>query len=500
MPRKYQLTWDKHSKRWKKYYRGRQYYFPFGKAKTDHDGYQDALDAWRQKKDEIDGELRSPQREAWAAWIGILRNRQEEVQAGGNNTKSRTEWDFLECEIAAAKQAAKEGSEFPPSSASSVFTGDEDLARFLGLAIRWRISARRRLTSIDPAYNLGKVPELPILKSEGKSFSNDNSGIPSPWDQVADSPDDETVAGNIARFLERKRQQAERGECSKGRYDVLRVHLEDFASHIGPNKPLEAITSAALDEYRERLQKQIDAGKYSAHYAKSRLSAVKQFIKWMWEQELIDLPRIVNSRDFSIVVPSSKIDVFSLEEIKTLLDASPDRMWLYIFLMLNCGMTQGDIAQLKHTEIDWEKGQIVRKRSKTKNQKSVPVVSYLLWPETFRLLVKYKSNHPTLALTNRNGGALKTESIVEGKYTKIDNIATAWNRLTKKVGIKKPLKLLRKTAASKLAEHSDYSRFVQFFLGHAPGNVADRHYVKPPQAAFDDAIKWLGEQFTGESK
>ncbi len=35
MARRLELSWDKNRKRWKKVYRGKQYYFPFGESKAD---------------------------------------------------------------------------------------------------------------------------------------------------------------------------------------------------------------------------------------------------------------------------------------------------------------------------------------------------------------------------------------------------------------------------------------------------------------------------------
>lgn len=69
-----------------------------------------------------------------------------------------------------------------------------------------------------------------------------------------------------------------------------------------------------------------------------------------------------------------------------MLQAAVDRTKLYILLMLNCGMTQKDISDLRVEEVDWQEGRIIRKRSKTSKHENVPTVSYLLWQETFRLL------------------------------------------------------------------------------------------------------------------
>jgi integrase len=111
------------------------------------------------------------------------------------------------------------------------------------------------------------------------------------------------------------------------------------------------------------------------------------------------------------------------------------------------------------------------------------------------LLAKYRSKHPELALTNENGEPLLVETFVNGHTKKKDNVRSAYNRLATKLKIDKPLKLLRKTAATKLGGNAKYSRFAQYFLGHAPTSVADRHYVAPSEKQFDDAVRWLGKQF-----
>jgi len=62
------------------------------------------------------------------------------------------------------------------------------------------------------------------------------------------------------------------------------------------------------------------------------------------------------------------------------------RTRLYILLMLNTGCTQVDISELKQSEVDWQRGRITRKRSKTAKHESAPVVEYPLWQETFVLI------------------------------------------------------------------------------------------------------------------
>ena len=63
MARKLELTWHKSTGRWRKRYKGRDYYFPFGKSKSDRVGYEKALEAWHVKKEKIDAD--KPHRDAY---------------------------------------------------------------------------------------------------------------------------------------------------------------------------------------------------------------------------------------------------------------------------------------------------------------------------------------------------------------------------------------------------------------------------------------------------
>ena len=99
-------------------------------------------------------------------------------------------------------------------------------------------------------------------------------------------------------------------------------------------------------------------------------------------------------------------------------------------------------------------------------------------------------------MVNDAGGHLKVESLdANGKLCKIDNIVSAFSRLKREVGIKKPLKLIRKTSATLLKSGKQFSGVEAVFLGHAPRSVADRHYAQVPQALLDAALKWLGKLY-----
>jgi integrase len=265
---------------------------------------------------------------------------------------------------------------------------------------------------------------------------------------------------------------------------------------MGENEPIEGITGRLVEDYHSHLL----AVKKSAQYKRDIFASFKQFVRWAWGRELIDLPRNLGSKDFEFHVAPKKIKLFEVGELTVLLNAATDRTKLYLLLMLNCGMQQKDISDLRHDEVDWKLGRVIRKRSKTKKEENVPEVDYLLWPDTFRLLKAFRSKDPHLVLVTHKGNPLKQETLVARKVRKSDNIVSTYRRLVRdqlKIpkSKRKPLKLIRKTSSSMLESNPLFARYVDYFLGHSPQTIAQRHYAAPSKEEFDKAVCWLGGQY-----
>jgi integrase len=164
--------------------------------------------------------------------------------------------------------------------------------------------------------------------------------------------------------------------------------------------------------------------------------------------------------------------------------------------MLNCGMTQKDIADMDLSELDWEARCVTRKRSKTKDHQNVPVVRYKLWPETLRLLRQERTRKQSgPVLLNDEGKPLYQSAVkADGGWSRIDNVRRAFERLPAKTGIKKPLKSLKKTVASMIRDNPSYASVENLYLGHAPRTMSDKHYTMVPQMLLDDAIAWAGRE------
>jgi hypothetical protein len=224
----------------------------------------------------------------------------------------------------------------------------------------------------------------------------------------ATSPDD-TVKGHVDRFVAVKMADVAAGELSAGRAVKLRLYLTEFADWVGYDTAVTEIAGQTLSDYRLELLKRVESQTWSRPTAKDRLDSVKSFVRWLWQIEAIaSLPRILHGKSQALQIGAAppRIVIFTKQEIDLSLAKACDRTKLYILLMLNCGMTQKDIADLLPTEVDWDVGRITRRRSKTDKFANVPEVRYLLWPETLRLLRQERSGTGSeRVLVNEKGAA-----------------------------------------------------------------------------------------------
>jgi integrase len=213
-------------------------------------------------------------------------------------------------------------------------------------------------------------------------------------------------------------------------------------------------------------------------------------------------PRNLEGGRLTIGTEAKKIKVFTNDQIKVLLGAASERNKLYIMLMLNTGMTQKDLSDLRSDEVDWTKGRIKRKRSKARKFDDVPVVEYPLWSETFALLKKFGSRKGERVLSNADGGTLITETLTkDGEYSKTDNVRCLFGKLMrrlvtdKKIKTFKSLKIFRKTSPSRLEDQPEFAACARYFGGWSPRGVPDRNYIAVPQETFDRAVKWLAKSY-----
>jgi integrase len=540
MPRSIKLSWQPGSRGkpgyWKKFYKGKVHYFPSGSGKSDTVAYDTAWAMWEQKKAEID--RTTP------------RKYQQDYELAIDEWEAVLSWSNRHGDREFAEVATRKLASLRPRFASLVLPPLDRLDRLeacLGGPLptdpKWLAeirksmeedagrSARERIESLfgHPETRTPKENEtIEKLIQVDQLLSEVTSGIVGPrqrpllkpsddwyspgrikteiWrdrlkvQQREAASEDQSLKAHIERYVGRKEKHGNAGQISVGRVRATKIHLAVFQDWLGKDFDVAKIDEEVLEGFHSHLLDKVASKTWSGTTASDCMSSVKSLVRSLWVKKAIaNLPRTLDPKckDLLISKSNSKIEVFTKDEIKVLLAKANDRTRLYILLMLNIGATQKDISDLLVSEVDWNAGRVIRKRSKTSDQENVPVVDYLLWPETFRLLKQYRASESTdRVLLNSNGSPIWAEkNEAGGKFRKSDNIKSAFDRLRKKTSINKPPKSLKKTSATLLRNNKDYSGLESLFLGHAPRGMADKHYTKVPQELLDQAVTWLGQEY-----
>ena len=309
-----------------------------------------------------------------------------------------------------------------------------------------------------------------------------------------------TVRRQVEAWKTLLRGVTQSGQMSEGRYDAYCRNIRIFVDWIGAETSIDAIDEAKLEGFFNHLSGKIGAGDYSPTYAHTILMTAKQFVSRLAEMKMIVLPGNIRSRRFRFNhSAAAKIETFTVEEVREMLaacDGFSERTKLYLLLQLNCGHYQMDVAELRQDEVNWKTGTIMRARSKTR-ERDGPVVTYKLWPETFALLKKYRASGELVLTTDEGKPLVRYWLGEDGIFHRYDAIQSAYGRLAAKMGLRKHrlgMKHLRKTSATLLGEHPQYKFYGNYFLADSPKNIADKHYIRPSDAEFFEALAWLRGQ------
>jgi len=274
----------------------------------------------------------------------------------------------------------------------------------------------------------------------------------------------------------------------------VRINLDRFVIWFGRDKMMTDVDGQTLEQYHTHLLGLSELGNYSKRDA---IQVAKQFIRNRSATGAIPLPPNIESKELSFRIEAKEVETMPIADLQRLLEASSDTTKLYLLLMINCGMTQSDIAALRRDEIDLEARTITRRRTKTRNHRNAPTTTYPLWSATLEMLKEHIADEGDLALVNRDGEPLvRRVRRADGKLKRTDNVKSALARIYQKLkndgeGVDLPPKHIRKTGSTLLA--SEYNESVAYdYLADVPSGIAARHYVKPDAEKFAKAIEWLG--------
>lgn len=476
------MTWEPAKRRWRKLYKGKLYTVScrqLNSSETKAESYQAANLWWERKRAEIDG---GPPPRPHADILSHLELRRDVSRALG----ALPEADALDQKIAFVRAMEDEPREDVEQALYDFDVFDEVFPDHSDTDDRIAIARQNGIVIPDDAdpsvldylfgdrrLRLDREVRKPVL----------------PRNQV---PANRTVAAQIDRYLALQRQRTDAGQISASEFALIQRCVKAFEKWVGDGDNIDKINAQTWEDWFLHLLGEPK----SIEYKKKLFRYAKNYIMWLVEKGMIAAFPNLNSRRYRFGSSDSKVETFTPEEVKRLMDEADGQVKLYLLLCANCGMTQQDISDLMHEEVDLERGRIRRKRSKTGHWDHVPVVEYPLWPETLNLLEKHRRTESERVLLTETGRPLVREWIGDdGKLKKVDTVRLCYVRLQKRANVSKPLKLFRKTSPSLLETNKSYGKYVQHFLGHAPRDLASAKYVRPDQKQFDEAVLWLGQQY-----
>lgn len=429
------MTWDDGQSRWKKMYRGKTYTVvpsTLNRPPTKLGSYQAANDWWLAKRRELDAPANVDAQVArFAEFLPPLDVEQRQAMATAHL-----------------------------------------LAALAKMPADFRHHAQQVLLSGD-----GETPSEALLTERAKAIAEK---VTTP------APGTKAVAFHAEKWNEL--QLAANKSVARKKMNVHMLGF--FTRYLGPTATVQEITEDKWESFYLWLNRQNEVG---SNYQARVLSIAKNFTRYLYQKRLLpELPRNLDQFRFRVSTP--EVRPAADQTVREFCEAATGQTKLHAYLMLNTGMNNQDVADLQDDEVDWQKGTITRKRSKTKDDKHTPTVTWKLWPRTFALLKEYRSGQARVLLT-KTGKPWIQDQFTATAYKHSDSIASCFRNICQQSGLKLSPKELRKAAASKLAKHPQYKFYTQYFLAHSPKTVADKHYVEPSEAEFFRAIDWLEKQF-----
>ncbi len=134
-------------------------------------------------------------------------------------------------------------------------------------------------------------------------------------------PAEKTVGGFVTRFLDFKRSQAVTDQRSNGRFVNLKLYAEQFRDFVGADRRVEEISALTLTDWHTASLTLMGDGKLSSYGARDRLQVAKQFVTKCWEWGVIELPRNIKSKDLSVSVNLSTVEIFETEELAKIVNS-----------------------------------------------------------------------------------------------------------------------------------------------------------------------------------
>ncbi len=294
-------------------------------------------------------------------------------------------------------------------------------------------------------------------------------------------PTDRTVGYWVDKFLAMRETEVKSGDLSVSTYESIKLCLDHFRTWLNPELPIDNLDADRWVEW----YKQVQMSTISVSYKRKRFTFTRTFIAWLVEQGLIPGFASLFAKRYKFGATDKEVEPLAVEQVRSSVDAAKGILKLHLLLMLNTGMTQKDIADLKPAE--YKDGRITRRRSKTA-KRNTRVVSRKLWKVTRDLLDEFKQEGSHLLLTS-TGKPWVRDELIDGKRKKTDAIRSIYRPTNPSVSLKQ----LRQTSGD-LIMHKFGKHVADHFLAHGQA-VVDAAYFSRDQKELDEAVEWLGKEY-----
>lgn len=421
MPRRYELTWAKHARKWRKRYQGTDWYFPTNVGcggKKDTTGYRFAIAEWNRVKLWLDGLEPCP-------------------YLNGETGRGRVL-------IPAERMNDDFGYSKPPLVMTSV-------------------ASVRKPSTVATEEPLKREP-TPIVQPEDMPSWSQGYGFAPMLDHIEPGqgvPTETKISALIKEYLDRRLREVNAGELSLQMYAEDKRYLtyfQDFLiGHYLDCIHVDQVTASVLSHYRSHAQEEAKSGRT----LKKRLATLSKWMHWLADENFLEaLPKDMNRYAKVKSLGGGPKEFFTVDEVKRLYAAANERMKLWILLGLNAGLTQREIATLEASMIDWDNGILERPRNKTGE-----LTRAKLWPVTLSKLKQQRSPNGSPLLVTASGQPLVVDREVDGKVSRTDTIGNRFNKFRVNVGVSPPFKAFRKTGADFIEERQP--ELTSFYLSHA---------------------------------